>query len=206
MSYYLNELSESPATLARALTDAWDKHLEQEGIAILVEPALKEQSRKLLELRRELLAERERRGLDWMQVLLPCLGHQGCGALSAEDDWCHEEVSWWRPPYFRTIDDLAELDRKTLPFSYLVVAKSKRAREELLPALAGRGSRHRLVSPAHYEGKEQEFFTCGEDGKRRARLRLGADEDPLQRGDILFGAELRGDTNASRIDKIKGRA
>jgi ribosomal protein RSM22 (predicted rRNA methylase) len=206
MSFFLNEFSESPREIAQQLIRSWELHLEEEGVAILIEPALKLQSRKLLEIRRELLAEAQRKKIDWLQILLPCLGHQACGALAAEDDWCHEEAVWWRPPYFRLIDQLAELDRKTLPFSYLVVTKSKRPREEILPALAGVKTTHRLVSPSHKEGKELEFFVCSnEGGKRRARFRPAGAEDPareLERGDILTDAELRGDARASRIDRF----
>lgn len=209
MSYFLNEATESPRELAEMLIRSWEKHLDEEGVAILVEPALKLQSRKLLELRRELLAARGRMKAEWLQVLTPCLGDQACGALAQERDWCHEEATWWRPPYFRVIDRLAGLDRKTLPFSYLVVTKSRRAIQEILPALKNGAPIQRLVSPAHYEGKEQEFFVCGQDGKRRARYRSQGSDDPcgeLERGDVLKGAEIRGDVNAGRVDSIKGRS
>jgi hypothetical protein len=128
--------------------------------------------------------------------------------LANPEDWCHEEVTWWRPPYFRTIDKMASLDRKTLPFSYLVLMKTKRKREEILPALGNSQleSRYRLVSPAHSEGREKEFFICGQDGKRRARYRPDEDTPPelqLGRGDILLDAEIRGDRNATRIEKFR---
>jgi hypothetical protein len=142
-----------------------------------------------------------------MKILLPCLGHQKCGALAAPEDWCHEEVMWWRPPYLKKIDQLAGLDRRSLPFSYLAIAKSPRSREELLPALAGTPSDtiQRLVSPSHNEGKEAEFFVCGQEGKRRARYRPLGDEEKPERGDILLGANVRGDVHASRIERIKGK-
>jgi hypothetical protein len=208
MSYYLNELDISPQELAKTLIQDWARHLEEEGIVILVEPALKLQSRKLLELRRELLKERDKQNADWLQVLLPCLGHQACGALSNPEDWCHEEVTWWRPPYFRTIDKMASLDRKTLPFSYLVLMKTRRSRNEILPALGATTAeqRSRLVSPAHSEGKELEFFICSQEGKRRTRYRPYGDSDVgagLQRGDILLEPDTRGDRNSSRTSKIK---
>jgi hypothetical protein len=205
MSYFLNESTQPPAELAEILIRSWEKHLDDEGIVILCEPALKLQSRKLLELRKELIHCREKLGAHWLKILIPCLGHQGCGALAQEDDWCHEEVSWWRPPYFRTIDKMAGLDRKTLPFSYLVIARSKRKLDEILPALsqAPAQMRERLVSPAHFEGRDQEFFLCGQNGKRRARYRNPAEEaEPLQRGDILAGAKIRGDVNSSRVEEV----
>jgi hypothetical protein len=212
-SYFLNELSESPAQIAGLLLDAWDKHLDEEGVAILMEPALKLQSRKVLELRKALLEQAHARGIDWLKILLPCLGHQACGALAESEDWCHEDVSWWRPPYFRIIDDLCGLDRKSLPFSYLVIAKSRRTREELLPALSSGGTdkRYRLVSPPHSEGQDLEFYVCGQDGKKRARFRptpkmaeiaKETRETALGRGDILEGAVLRGDLNSTRVEKI----
>jgi hypothetical protein len=207
MSFFLNELlgeKNSADEVANALLDAWEKHLENEAIIILVEPALKLQSRKLLELRKSILEQAEKRKFSDLKLLLPCLGNQVCGALAAEDDWCHEEVTWWRPPYFRMIDQMAGLDRKTLPFSYLVFAKSSRSRTEILPTLAGSNpvNNQRLVSPAHSEGKELEFFICGTEGKRRARYK-GDKKNPLQRGDILLDAEVRGDVNASRVDSFK---
>jgi hypothetical protein len=210
MSFFLNEIlneNTSAEQVAVALMDCWEKHLEDESIIILSEPALKLQSRKLLALRQALLKEFEKRDRADFKLLLPCLGHQTCGAFAAPDDWCHEEVTWWRPPYFKIIDQLAGLDRKTLPFSYLVIARSKKSRAELLPAVGGDATQ-RLVSPAHKEGKELEFFICGPEGKRRARFKPDqklSDEDTLQRGDILTDADVRGDVNASRIDHFKNK-
>jgi hypothetical protein len=198
-SYFLNELSESPEVLADKLVHAWDRHLEEESIIILVEPALKVQSRSLLNLRKALLEkfakeEKRKKEPSPYHVILPCLGHQACGALAAPEDWCHEEVLWWRPPFLRAIDNLCGLDRKTLPFSYLVIAKSKRSRAELLPNIPE--ATHRLVSPTHSEGRDLEFYTCGEDGKRKVRYRT---EEELARGSILLDAELQGDRAATRL-------
>jgi hypothetical protein len=208
MSFFLNELLGEKATpdqAATALLAAWDKHLDDEALVVMVEPALKLQSRKLLELRKALLRQMEARGETKLKLLLPCLGHQACGALAAAEDWCHEEVTWWRPPYFKIIDQMAGLDRKTLPFSYMVLAKSSRTRDELLPALKGSNPNlnQRLVSPAHSEGKELEFYICGTEGKRKARYRPKGDDDHVGRGDLLLDAEVRGDANASRIDRFK---
>lgn len=196
-SFFINESGLETKELAQKLLKNWDRHLADEGLAILVEPALKLQSRKLLELRRELLSQIKKYEYP-LRVLLPCLGHQTCGALEAPEDWCHEEVTWMRPSYFKKIDAMAKLDRKTLPFSYLVIAKSNRTRDELLPALAKKKSLERLVSPAHYEGQDQEFYMCGEEGKRRARFKT---KNELERGDILNGVVAQGDARAVRIDK-----
>jgi Mitochondrial small ribosomal subunit Rsm22 len=200
MSFVLNEFEESPQSLAKSLLEAWDRHLEEDSLIILMEPAMRLQSRRLLELRKELLTLIAGKSAPF-QLLLPCLGHQACGALADSEDWCHEEVSWWRPPYLRTLDDLTGLDRKSLPFSYLVFCKTRRSREELLPELAASGGVHRLVSPAHRVGPDWEFYWCGPEGKRRLRLKAEAGE--LERGSLLLGADFRGDQNASRVDGFK---
>ncbi|MEK6580724.1 MAG: small ribosomal subunit Rsm22 family protein [Bdellovibrionota bacterium] len=210
MSFFLNEfLNADPAELAKNLIQSWDRHLEKEGLIIILEPALKLQSRRLLELRAALLLEFNKKKSSLYQVLLPCLGHQACGALANPEDWCHEEVTWWRPPYFKTIDRLAKLDRKTLPFSYLVISKSERTRAELLPGLnlnSTRSGLKRLVSPAHSEGRDFEFYICGEDGKRRARVSEKTLDQvkcsEIGRGDVLLNVQLRGDPKSSRIESL----
>ena len=57
MSYFLNEFADPPAEIAGHLLEAWDRHLDEEGIVILVEPALRLLSRRLLEIRREILVQ-----------------------------------------------------------------------------------------------------------------------------------------------------
>jgi hypothetical protein len=204
-SYFLNE-SELPAgTLVERFLHTCENHLEDEGLILISEPALRLQSRKLLEFRKTLLGHPDMvSGRAGLRVLLPCLGHQTCGALAREDDWCHEEVSWWRPPYLRELDSMTGLDRKSLPFSYLVIQKTRKPLEEVLPALKGGAKdRYRLVSPSHSLSKRtSEFFVCGQEGKRRTRMDLGGvqggDAAP-DRGSILENTKIHGDPALSQI-------
>ncbi len=207
MSYFLNESDLPQEQVVEEFINACENHLEDEGLVIIVEPALKLQSRKLLNFRK-LLIENKRvtSGAVGLQVLLPCLGHQACGALVKEDDWCHEEVSWWRPNYLRELDAMTGLDRKSLPFSYLVIQKSRKPIIELLPRLEGKSEeRYRLVSPSHaLSRKTIEFFMCGQDGKRRSRLVVEDskdDETTPDRGSILQNTTLHGEPALTQIDK-----
>jgi len=224
MSYFLNEFeaaneSETSgdwAIWAKNILLSMERHLENEGVVIAVEPALRLQSRKLLKLRAALIQEAQKQKATWFKVLLPCLGSQGCGALADPEDWCHEVVSWWRPQYLRKLDELTHLDHKSLAFSYLVLAKSERNVSEILPALSKRpgGSligapenTYRLVSPAHGvgqgKGRETEFFLCGQQGKFKARLRKVHPKDsPVDRGDILLDAELDLAQNPSALKRF----
>jgi hypothetical protein len=204
MSYFFNEATpEQMAGAAERSLKEWERHVDDEGLIILVEPALKQQSRRLLEFRRELLAlQSQGKGKDF-QILLPCLGDQACGALADPDDWCHEEVFWSRPSYLKRVDQLAGLDRRSLAFSYLVIVRSRRRRGEILTALKDVKRTDRLVSPTHWEGKEQEFYFCGPDGKKRGRYKYQPEREELGRGDILGDAEIRGDRLHSRVDEYK---
>lgn len=203
-SYFLNEIwnAEDPKSLeasARAHLEAWDKHLHDQGIIVLIEPALKMSSRVLLEFRKVLLQQPE--FSRHYQILLPCLGHQACGALENPKDWCHDEVKWWRPEYIRKIDEITELDHKTLPMSYLVIQKRSQPLEHDT-------SVHRIVSAVYEEGQDYVFYTCGKDGKKKTRLngktiaRSATPEAVPMRGTVLHGADIRGDVHASRIEKV----
>lgn len=183
MSFFLNEFDEENQEIQSQISKLFHKHLNENGVIVIIEPALKQQSRKLLHLRKLLIASHKKD--ENFKVLLPCLGSQNCGAFAKEEDWCHEEVSWWRPPYFRVIDKKANLDRKSLPFSYLVISKSKQSLDEILPNLPGKkASRSRLVSPLHKVKNRVEFFVCDEKEKRRITQAKKNTDLELIRGDI----------------------
>jgi len=201
-SFFSNELTQTPAEIAEKLLLTWEKHLEDEGLVVLVEPALKAESRRLLEIRKELIRISAERNSPF-QILLPCLGHQACGALANEQDWCHEEVTWWRPQFYQRMDELGGMDRKILPFSYLVAARTRKTVAEYLPEVGKtKGPHYRLVSPPHKEGKDLEFFVCGQTGKQKARFRPedNFERDAIKRGVVLSEVKIRGDSNAARIE------
>ena len=200
MSYFLNESPLSPESIALELLKTAENHLEQEGLMIIVEPALKLQSRKLLTLRKALI-EKMKSSTSSIKILLPCLGEQACGALIKDEDWCHEEVDWMRPRYLRELDIMTGLDRRTLPFSYLVIQKTKRPLNEIFTKFEGKDDeRFRLVSPSKSLGKRtSEFFMCGQDGKRRTRFSPEDLEHP-ERGDVLQNVKLHGESSLTQID------
>jgi ribosomal protein RSM22 (predicted rRNA methylase) len=200
MSFFLNESPLTPEAIALELLKTAENHLEQEGLMVIVEPALKLQSRKLLLLRKALI-EKIKGGNSSLKILLPCLGEQACGALIKEEDWCHEEVDWMRPKYLRELDLLTGLDRRTLPFSYLVIQKTNRSLNELFGNFEGLNEeRYRLVSPSKSLSKRtSEFFMCGQDGKRRTRF-TNEDKNHPERGDLLQNVKLHGEHSLTQID------
>lgn len=171
----LSEL-ENPLALLRRLS----------GVVVIVEPALRETGRALLEARDALLRE------GWF-ALAPCLMQRPCPALASPKDWCTAEVRWTPPRYFRQLADATGLRAdEMLSFAPLVLS---RASPQPLPGT------WRVVGVAPPEKGKKRVWICGEE-ERLPLVRLDRDAraangrfDGLRRGDLvrLRGTERRGD-------------
>jgi len=188
---------------AQNLVQSWNKHLKNDGLIILLGSAHKSPARLFLELRQSLIETFKNDKKNCYQILLPCLGEQQCGAFAAPEDWCHEKVAWWRPPYFKKVDQLARLDRKEIAMSYLVISKSKRPKQELLPILSQSNfeNNFRVVSPVHKKGQDFVFYLCGQQGKYKTQFRQeGA---TIDQGSIFIEADFDQGEMLSRVHKLK---
>src|SRR5262249_6832867 len=88
--------------------------LRPRGGGVGIEPAVREASRALLELRDRLVA----RGAT---VRAPCLFRGDCPALARAGDWCHAERPWTPPPLVEELAEEARLHRDALKMTYLVL-------------------------------------------------------------------------------------
>jgi ribosomal protein RSM22 (predicted rRNA methylase) len=153
--------------------------LDEKGSCIVIEPALRETSRDLLEARDRLLA-------GGAHVYSPCLVQSPCPALKVPRDWCHEERPWTPPETVRAIDERTGLRKDSLKFSYLVLRKDGRSLSELGGADAVRVVSEPLVS----KGK-REYYVCGPAGRRlvvrldKDAARANAPFETLRRGDVV---------------------
>lgn len=70
----------------------------RDGIVIIIEPALKKFSRRLMNLRSEIIENKNN------YVLLPCLHTSTCALLDIrkQREWCHQSILW-KPPDFMEI-------------------------------------------------------------------------------------------------------
>lgn len=169
-----------------------DRHVEERGAVIVVEPALRDRTRRLHRVRDGLM----RLGLS---VFAPCLHSSACPALAREADWCHEDLPVDLPGWLWPVARAAGLRRQGLTFSYLVFTRDgSRLVDAIGPPRAG--TRLRVVSQRQASKGKCEAFLCGEfrsDGSTstvaRARVtRLDRDRtssnetwDELERGDLL---------------------
>lgn len=120
------------------------------GHLVVLEPALKDRTRKLMEWR-------DRMAAAGLRVAAPCLDRARCPMLERDDLWCHMDVPWPRPASVAEVDRRLGFDKESLKFAYAVVTRGGRT-------LADLGGSHRLVSNLHREkGKAWGRF-CGRDG------------------------------------------
>lgn len=170
-AHVINELLGLDRLGKARLVRGWlDELVTPEGFLVLLEPALRETSRGLLELRDEVL----RLGLT---VHAPCLHQGACPALARDRDWCHDSAPWQQPP--------SEGQRRSsrVDYSYLILSAR--------PAAAADPRRFRVVSDALVEKGRLRLFACGADG-RHAFVRQNRDESDengafgaLERGDVM---------------------
>jgi len=178
LSLVANVLSELPAPL--------DLLRRLSGVVVVIEPALRETGRALLELRDQLLAQ-------GFRALAPCLTQKPCPALASAKDWCTAEVGWTPPRYFQQLAEATGLRAdEMLSFAPLVLAKEAPPPEADLWRVVG--------APQPEKGK-QRLWVCSDLGRepvvlldKQAAL-ANADFASLRRGDLvrLRGLERRGD-------------
>ncbi len=191
MSHALNELwAREPDAAQRraALAERALEALAPGGHLVIMEPALRETSRGLLQVR-DLLVEQG------AAVVAPCLYQGACPALERERDWCHGEHLWQAPALVSALSDAAKLHKTSLKLSYLIV------RRGAWPD-APRASAWRVVSePLHTRGRLS-YIMCGPDGRAHLTLlerELGEHNEAfalLPRGAVITidgELEVRGD-------------
>ncbi|WP_447599520.1 small ribosomal subunit Rsm22 family protein [Nitrospira sp. Nam80] len=127
--------------------------LSYRGTLMLIEPALRDASRELHEVRDRLL--------ETMHCTLysPCLHEGPCPALMKPTDWCHEERAWIPPDWIRAIDRKAGFIKDALKFSYALLRKDGRTVVERNPDL------YRIVSELRVMKGEKRAWLCSAQGR-----------------------------------------
>jgi ribosomal protein RSM22 (predicted rRNA methylase) len=192
LGHLLNELfGKGEAALGRraALVEKALAALRPGGSVVLIEPALRDTSRELLQLRDVLV----RRGF---AVRAPCLFRGDCPALVKPTDWCHAERAFRMPPLLEQLARTAGLLKEALKMSYLILAPKDEAWRE-----PPSGRSFRIVSEPLAGKGRQRFMGCGPEGRLglalqdKHRSEGNAAFFRLQRGDVVTvtQAEPRGD-------------
>lgn len=152
------------------------RSLADDGSCIIIEPALRETSREMLEVRDGMLEL-------GMHVYAPCLFNGKCPALANPKDWCHEDIPWDPPSPVKELDKLTGLRKDSLKFSYLVLRKDGLSLKD-----GPRENSVRVVSEPLVSKGKRDFYVCGAGGRR---LITRLDKDTTA-GNESFGSLQRG--------------
>jgi SAM-dependent methyltransferase len=189
-SNVLSELSLTTAQRARAAADLAERNLAPGGVLLLLEPALRETGRALLEVRDALVAAHG------LRAVAPCLTQRPCPALAAPRDWCTAARTWAAPPHLiQLARELGLRADEELSFAFVALSAPGASPGEPPADL------FRVVGlPPREKGKKR-IFVCNDLGRLPAS-RLDREESPanaafavLERGDLvqLRGLSSRGD-------------
>ena len=202
-AHVLNELGAKLTIVQRAaLVFAWARELlEEGGLLLLLEPALRETGRDLLGVRDRMIEA-------GYTVVAPCFWQGACPALVRERDWCHDSAPWLLPTGDEAVAGEAAprpANRSRVDYAYVVLTRTaERSSDKRL---------FRIVSDPMEEKGRLRLFGCGPAG-RHALVRLdrernddNRDFDAATRGDVVVisTVETAGDglriTGASRVDR-----
>lgn len=197
LSNSLNEIARNsadrPGARAAMLRNLLTGHMADDGCCVIIEPALRETSRELLQVRDMLLSE-------GFGIYSPCLCAAPCPALEHAKDWCHEDIPWEPPAVIQELDRLTGLRKDSLKFSYMVIRKDRHTLTDLFPAGAWRVVSEPLLS----KGK-LEMYVCGAGGRKIA-MRLDRDRSPanaafdsLARGSLVAFEGFRDQGDRLRV-------
>ena len=128
--------------------------LAPHGTMMIIEPALRETSRALHQVRDRLLQEKH------CTVYSPCLHENNCPALINPYDWCHEERPWEAPGFIQEIDQEVGFIKEALKFSYVLLRKDGKTIVERQP------DRYRVVSELRALKGEKRAWLCNEQGRQ----------------------------------------
>jgi ribosomal protein RSM22 (predicted rRNA methylase) len=169
--------------------------LQPHGSFMIIEPALRQISRELHQVRDHLLQSKI------CTVYSPCLHEQACPALIHPDDWCHEERTWEPPMAIKQIDDEVGFIKDALKFSYLML------RTDGLTITPRSPNTFRVVSELRELKGDTRAWLCNELGRsevgklERAKSATNAPWEDCQRGTIvkIEGLRRKGGGTLTRI-------
>ncbi len=136
------------------LTRLLAERLAPGGAVVLVEPATRHGSHKLIGVREQLIAQTS------LAIVSPCMGKMPCPLAENTRDWCHAEQPWERPRLVTLLDEAIGHRRTTLKFSHLVLVDQLDAPEN--------PQQFRVIGGPMTAGETFRRYLCGVDGRRVA--------------------------------------
>ena len=153
--------------------------LTDQGLVIIVEPALKDFARRLMALRSIFIK------YNMGHVLMPCIHLGPCPLLEISDreEWCHMSIPWEPPGFLNRLNQGLNREIDLLKFSYLIISKKHASRKC--------NDGYLVISRPIKEKGKKKVFLCAAQG-RIELVRLDKDRssenlqfDRIASGDII---------------------
>lgn len=176
-SYSLTEMSDLPP--------GW----EQFEALMILEPSTRDDGRKLLQLRQQLIEE-------GFYIWAPCLHQKQCPLLiHSKNDWCHDRVHVQAPEWFKKLEQHLPFKNNTVTTSYLLARKQKLNFETK--------NKIRLIGDSLEEkGKTRQLICRGEEREFLTWMHKEIEPQTLPRGEmILLPEEHSLKSNEIRLQK-----
>lgn len=153
------------------------RNVTENGLTIIIEPALKQLSRRLTDLRNNVIADRK------LSVQLPCLHNRECPLcnIRKQKEWCHQSIRWQPPDFMEIMNQGLNREIRTLKFSYLVISR----KDFSVP----HENQHLVISNLLKEKGKQKCFLCTPTG-RMELVRLNKNRTECNK---TFGRIRKGD-------------
>ncbi len=113
---------ESLVTFSYSLTEFNENHfppwIDRAENLLFIEPGTQDDGRRLLQLRKTLLAK-------GYSSLAPCTGDNECPLLlHSNSDWCHDRINIEMPEWYYEIEKFLPMKNSSLTFTYLYLSKT----------------------------------------------------------------------------------
>lgn len=155
------------------------RYVTDDGVVVIIEPASRNLSRRLMRLRDALLQNKT------SHILLPCLHENTCPLIGARKgkEWCHQSRAWLPPFFMKMLNKTLHREINRLKFSYLVLSK-KQYQENVETDFL-------VVSDMLKEKGRQKCYLCTPAGRaelvrlNKMKNRKNQNFDRISRGDII---------------------
>ena len=120
-----NTINEVMSGQVEKLVEDMHVALKDKGILLILEPALKEKTKKAMEIRDLILKK-----YDHMKPLYPCTRKDSCPMLSSSaKDWCHGSISWSQSRLVKQVDKMTGFNKHRLKYSAFIFQKNGTLKE-----------------------------------------------------------------------------
>jgi len=155
------------------------KSTDDDSVIIIIEPATKYLSRRLMNLRNEIIRKHK------AYVLLPCFHKNECPLMEIrkQKEWCHQSISWQPPDFMKILNQGLNREIDYLKFSYLVISKKDHRKKC--------DECYSVISPLFREKGRKRCFLCTPTGRielvrlNKLKTQVNRKFDRISKGDII---------------------